>query len=129
MLGLIQRLWRHGIGTIPKQRLPIVVGNGKPGLDVSRCDGCGDCVRACPTDAITLSATQELLTISYAACVTCGVCIDTCPTSAFLRTHDPLPIVTNRADLVTQYPIPKRLAYREGEWQNGDVGRTDYGTD
>jgi len=31
-----------------------ILSNNKPEVDVNLCNGCGECVEACPVDAITL---------------------------------------------------------------------------
>ncbi len=41
------------------------------------CLGLGDCMRACPFDAITMR--EGLPVIDYAACTGCGNCVDACP--------------------------------------------------
>lgn len=42
------------------------------------CLGQGDCVRACPFDALTMGA-DRLPVVSAAACVGCGRCVAACP--------------------------------------------------
>jgi len=41
------------------------------------CDGCGDCVDACPESAITLEANKPV--INEIMCTGCGACIPACP--------------------------------------------------
>ena len=40
--------------------LPLGAGTSKPVIDPARCDGCGDCVSACPAGAIALTPTREM---------------------------------------------------------------------
>jgi len=47
-------------------------------VDVIRCTGCGMCVSACPTAAITCFGIAHILD----SCVDCGICIAFCPTEA-----------------------------------------------
>lgn len=44
-----------------------------------RCDACGACVSACPTDAITL---DQVAVIDQQLCTGCGECIPECPQEA-----------------------------------------------
>jgi len=48
------------------------------------CDGCGDCVAACPFGAIALDGSDRtrLATITAAGCKGCGACTPVCPTGA-----------------------------------------------
>lgn len=45
------------------------------------CIKCGDCVKECPVDAITI----EPLTIDREKCIGCGKCIGVCPSRAIVR--------------------------------------------
>jgi pyruvate formate lyase activating enzyme len=46
-----------------------------------RCIGCGDCVEACPDEAITGSDVS--LSVERAKCDLCGRCVDVCPAGAW----------------------------------------------
>lgn len=43
------------------------------------CLGCGDCVRACPFDAMTIKPGDALPSVDLRRCVGCGKCVDACP--------------------------------------------------
>ncbi|MCM1005676.1 MAG: RnfABCDGE type electron transport complex subunit B [Prevotella sp.] len=43
------------------------------------CLGCGDCVEACPYDALHIDHQTELPVVDIIKCVGCGKCVDTCP--------------------------------------------------
>lgn len=43
------------------------------------CLGCGDCVSACPFDAIHLNPETGLPVVDEAKCVACGACVKACP--------------------------------------------------
>ncbi|NIQ06331.1 MAG: glycyl-radical enzyme activating protein [Candidatus Korarchaeota archaeon] len=45
-----------------------------------KCMNCGNCIEACPHDAIT--ATENGRKISQERCTSCGVCVEVCPTDA-----------------------------------------------
>lgn len=47
-----------------------------PVIDVLVCKGCGDCVTACPDEAIAISDKKAL--IDYDRCTCCGVCNNIC---------------------------------------------------
>ncbi len=55
-------------------------------IDVTRCNGCGDCVRVCPFMAVTLGrqGDQEirLAIIDPLVCTGCGNCVSVCPVKA-----------------------------------------------
>jgi len=51
------------------------------------CIGCGDCVRECAFDAITL--TNNLAFIDSAKCTLCRKCIGVCPTNAIVEVNCP----------------------------------------
>ena len=52
----------------------------RPRIIPERCDGCGDCVRACKEGAIKI--VDGVAQIDYNMCVYCGICIRICPRSA-----------------------------------------------
>ncbi|MBD5311402.1 MAG: RnfABCDGE type electron transport complex subunit B [Muribaculaceae bacterium] len=43
------------------------------------CLGCGDCVRACPFDAMSIKPGDSLPTVDLSKCVGCGKCVAACP--------------------------------------------------
>ena len=59
-------------------------------IDISRCKGCRECVEACPTDVLAMSAKVNGMGYNYAymnnadkciGCASCGmVCPDSCLT-------------------------------------------------
>lgn len=49
-------------------------------IDQVLCTGCGACVEACPTEAISLS--EGKAQVDDEKCVDCGACVDECPTKA-----------------------------------------------
>ncbi len=49
-------------------------------VDKDKCEGCGDCVGACPSDAITM--VEGKADVNKDACCDCGACVDACPTQA-----------------------------------------------
>ena len=45
-------------------------------VDSSKCNGCGVCVKACPTAVIEV--TDKLATITVEGCTMCGACVSAC---------------------------------------------------
>lgn len=54
-------------------------------VDPSRCAGCGQCVVACPYDAITLDG--GVAVVNTYQCKGCGTCAGTCPNKAMTLIH------------------------------------------
>jgi NAD-dependent dihydropyrimidine dehydrogenase PreA subunit len=52
-----------------------------PLLDPTRCTGCADCVAACPTDCLEMTALLPWLPRPL-DCVSCTVCMLVCPADA-----------------------------------------------
>ncbi len=48
--------------------------------DLDKCTGCGTCVDACPSEALSLE--DEKVKVDEDACVDCGACVDECPVEA-----------------------------------------------
>jgi len=55
-------------------------------IDPDKCQGCGICLRACPTDAIS-GGKRMVHIIDQSKCIRCGTCLEVCPTrfSALLK--------------------------------------------
>jgi NAD-dependent dihydropyrimidine dehydrogenase PreA subunit len=49
-------------------------------VDPEKCEGCGDCLDACPTESIEMVDGKAV--VKEDECVDCGACVDACPTSA-----------------------------------------------
>ena len=49
-------------------------------VDEAKCDGCGECVAACPVEGLQLQDGKPVLDEDQ--CVECGVCEGACPTGA-----------------------------------------------
>ena len=55
-------------------------------LDLSRCKGCTNCIKRCPTEAIRVRDGHAI--IIEERCIDCGECIRTCPYQAKKATYD-----------------------------------------
>ncbi len=49
-------------------------------VDQGTCSGCGECVDACPLEAIEIK--DDKAVIDADTCGDCGACVDVCPTES-----------------------------------------------
>jgi NADH-quinone oxidoreductase subunit I len=78
----------------PRYRGRIVLTQDPDGTE--RCVACYLCAAACPTDCISLQATEdedgrrypEYFRINFSRCIFCGFCEEACPTYAIQLTPD-----------------------------------------
>jgi ferredoxin len=66
--------------------------------DRSLCIRCGECARACPVDAIHLSAQDNAPYL----CIHCGRCVAFCPHSCLALNDTP----ERRAAVLPEFPAP-----------------------
>lgn len=62
-------------------------------LDISRCKGCTNCIKRCPTEAIRVRAGHAVITTEK--CIDCGECIRVCPYQAKKAIFDKLEDFSN----------------------------------
>lgn len=73
----------------------------------NRCIGCGSCVAACPDDALTLTASEGVIT-DFSRCTRCGECAVACPTKAMEMSGRDIPqeeimqIIRKETDIMDQ---------------------------
>jgi NADH-quinone oxidoreductase subunit F len=53
-------------------------------VDKKKCNGCGLCVKACPSKAITLVAKKQPVVLDQTKCIKCGGCFDACRRDAII---------------------------------------------
>src|SRR5262249_43744944 len=98
---LLERL-RQGQRTSPCPReLPVLPDRfrGRPVLDPSKCpDGCRQCAKACPTEALTSDGGR--LQLDLGRCLFCTECVQACPAGAIRYTQDHRLATRRREDLV-----------------------------
>ena len=81
-------IWKKGIATknYPAEPYRPPAGSlGEPTVVMARCDRCGACADACPSNAIVVSGSVE---ISLGKCVFCGACAAACPRMAIAMTGE-----------------------------------------
>ncbi len=54
-----------------------------PQIDAMKCTGCGDCITACPTDALGRRNEKATL-VKPEACTYCAICEELCPVDAIV---------------------------------------------
>ena len=89
MLGILINSLKTGVLTEPDP-FGVPVSFGFPVIDFSRCTGCDECARACPTGAIHTASPgsgRKIVTLSYAACIQCRECVTQCPEQAVNVSH------------------------------------------
>ncbi|MBO5938585.1 MAG: 4Fe-4S dicluster domain-containing protein [Clostridia bacterium] len=62
-------------------------------LDISRCKGCTNCIKRCPTEAIRVRDGHAIIKEDH--CIDCGECIRLCPYQAKKATYDRLEDFSN----------------------------------
>ncbi|MFA9500702.1 ferredoxin-type protein NapF [Mannheimia sp. E30BD] len=58
-------------------------------LFLKNCNGCGECVKACPYGLIILKESKAILEIDFSACDLCGNCATACPNGALASNTQP----------------------------------------
>ena len=77
-----------GIEAMMKHGIPMVASSGYVAqVDPELCIACGECVNACPFEAVHLE--DERAVVKWADCMGCGVCVAHCPQEAISLLRDP----------------------------------------
>ncbi|MBN2896779.1 MAG: 4Fe-4S binding protein [Campylobacterales bacterium] len=62
----------------------------------SQCEGCGQCVKACPMDIFEIQQTAEHKNITFEDCTLCGRCVEFCPHDGVMALkYGPLPLFSS----------------------------------
>ena len=82
-------------------------------LDISRCKGCTNCIKRCPTEAIRVRDGHAIIKEDH--CIDCGECIRLCPYQAKKATYDRL---EDFSEYKFKIAIPAPALY--GQFENLD---------
>jgi NAD-dependent dihydropyrimidine dehydrogenase PreA subunit len=64
------------------QKCFVDMAKGRPKVNIdTACNGCGECVPVCPTDAIAGEQGKRHI-VDKEKCIGCGICLDKCPIHA-----------------------------------------------
>ncbi|MCK4764840.1 MAG: 4Fe-4S binding protein [Candidatus Aminicenantes bacterium] len=63
----------------PEKSCIELISLGDDNFKLSVCNQCGECIEACPAEAISMNK-QGVVMISKKSCSGCMVCVDACPT-------------------------------------------------
>lgn len=72
---------------------PIISSNWIAEMDYTKCKGCGDCVKACPSKAIYMLSETEYeekkhwVELDSEMCLGCGACVTTCKNNGITLKH------------------------------------------
>lgn len=86
-------------------------------LDLSRCKGCTNCIKRCPTEAIRVRDGRAIIKVDM--CIDCGECIRVCPYQAKKAIYDKLEDFENYKYKIA---LPAPALYGQFE----DVDDVDY---
>ncbi len=86
-------------------------------LDISKCKGCTNCIKRCPTEAIRVRDGHAI--IIEERCIDCGECIRMCPYQAKKATYDKF---ESFADYKYKIALPAPALYGQFE----DIDDVDY---
>ena len=74
--GFGAALKNMGMGCASRKGKLIQHSTAKPSIKISACTGCGECLKWCPVDAITVE--DGIARINRKKCIGCGECLATC---------------------------------------------------
>ncbi len=76
LAGFGAALKNMGMGCCTRKGKLIQHSTAKPSIKISKCTGCGECIKWCPADAI--SPADKKAQIKNAKCIGCGECLAVC---------------------------------------------------
>lgn len=84
-------------------------------LDETKCKGCTNCIKRCPTEAIRVRKSKARIISDR--CIDCGECIRTCPYHAKSAVTDPLSLIMD-FDIKIAVPAPALFGQFDEKYSN-----------
>lgn len=106
MIEIIATYLKRGAVTTSYPKVPEPAPEnfrGKPIVDAGKCDACGKCVDACPSNSISLN--RKELVVCVGSCVFCGACSEVCPKNAISQSPDFELSSKNKNGLYDRYKV------------------------
>ncbi|SFN35662.1 formate hydrogenlyase subunit 6 [Candidatus Pantoea varia] len=95
MLKLIKKVLNTGTATLGYPFKPLDLApnfRGKPHYIAQQCIACGACANACPSNALTMTTSEDTKTIRWqlflGRCIFCARCEEVCPTAAITLSQE-----------------------------------------
>jgi ferredoxin len=67
-------------------------------VDLEKCTGCGECLEACPVEAISIVSGKAAIDLD--TCLSCEACAEACPQGAISEARLPVPVRAAAIQLV-----------------------------
>jgi electron transport complex protein RnfB len=106
-------------------------------IDSENCTGCGDCVKRCQVNALSMDESLGIASINLDRCIGCGVCVTSCPLGA-IRLLEKEKVTVPPVDLESLYDgilakgqsqaareLPARIGVKKVEEGNHGEPRED----
>lgn len=104
-LTVFSHLFKKPVTEEYPEEKPVLNKNFRGKHSLSNCRGCGYCQKVCPTDAITIVKTENLLDkyfIDLGKCIFCGNCQYYCPTHSMKMTEEFALSTVDRGELIME---------------------------
>jgi len=114
----------YAVRLLTQHNYPALIANShfEPVIDTQNCQGCGECIKWCPVNALSLS--DEKGAVDYKRCIGCGICVSKCSNHSISlkerANYQPPP------DDIVNFAIQKYLEVKKYD-KNGFIPRASLG--